>query len=1233
MAKLADILAASAAVLGLIVLAGWILSLPVLTSFWSDGIPMAPSTALFFLLYAFSFLLYTGWPAISRRSRMSAVLTWLLAAASLALLLLSSCGIYSPVEFLGLQVAGQVSGAPIGHMSPMTALLFLTTGCSLLLLTPNGRKRGLSSFWLAATVVMLSMLLVVGYLVGAPLFYGTKIIPPAMATALAFALLGTALLLAAGIRASSPLHREYASARNGAAPVLLLVFLFLVVGILGAGSFYAHHVQKQFRGQIESELSAIADLKIQELQQWRRERLQDGMVFFQNDNFSERVQQFFNNPRDGEARRRLAIWLEIIDKFPQYTRIVLADATGVDRLILTSRPELQVPEKDRNIEEALALRQVTLLDFHRIRPGLPPHLTLFVPILAAPDWQERIGVLLFEIDPQAYLYPMIQNWPTPSETAETLLVRRDGDDVLFLNDLRFKKDAALNFRLPLSRSDLPAAMAALEKTGIVEGTDYKNHRVIAALRSVPDSPWHMVARINKDEITQPLRERLYAIFGFLSMLLVAVGILIWLIWRNQSVHFYRLRYEAAMALEESERKLRILFESARDGILVADVQTQRFVMANNAICRMLDYELPELLTLGMKDIHPVADLPVVTATFERLVRGEETLAINIPMQCRNGSIFYADINTSPIELGGQACILGIFRDITERMQAEARIEHLNRVLRAIRNVNQLIVKATSAGELIENACALLVERQSYASAIIILTDENHLPIAHAEAGAGIDFCPFIKEIDQKRLPVCCEVARKKDGVHVMREGDTFCRTCPLDTVCVPPQRMAIRLEHQSRDYGYLMVSLAINVTMDQEEETLFAELAGDLAYCLDNMRINREMREVEEENKKLAEQFFQAQKMEAVGQLAGGVAHDFNNLLSIIIGYTTILEEEMAPTASSREALTEIYDAAIRAKNLTRQLLAFSRKQILEMHIVDVNKIITDFEKLLRRTLGEDIRMRLNLTSEPVTVKADASQLEQILLNLAVNSRDAMPDGGLLTIETGLVHLDEEYAATRPGTRPGPHVMIGISDTGSGMDKEIQAKIFEPFFTTKALGKGTGLGLSTVYGVVKQHGGNIWIYSEPGQGTTFKIYLPAVGEPVVSVEKNKAPQLPASNGESVLVVEDEPSVRKLACQVLMRHGYTVLESNDVNHAVEIARHHTRPIELLLTDVVMPDMKGTEVFRQVSVFHPRIKVLYMSGYTENVIAHHGVLDEGVQFLQKPFTAEGLLGKVCHTLSVP
>ena len=607
-----------------------------------------------------------------------------------------------------------------------------------------------------------------------------------------------------------------------------------------------------------------------------------------------------------------------------------------------------------------------------------------------------------------------------------------------------------------------------------------------------------------------------------------------------------------------------------------------------------------------------------------------SLVANIPMLCRDGSVFYADINATPIHLGGQTCILGTFRDITGRMQAEARIEHLNRVLRAIRNVNQLIVNATTVDELIHKACIVLADRRSYKSALIILTDKSDLPVAHAEEGAGIDFRPLIEQIEQGILPSCCAAAQAKQGVYLIRGKGTVCETCPMRSVCVSLQQMSIRLEHHDSVYGYLAVSVDMDIAMDDEEERLFDELAGDLAYSLHNLEVKRDMHRAEEENKKLETQFFQAQKMEAVGQLAGGVAHDFNNLLSIILGYSALLEEEMMPSPSAKEAITEIYDAAIRAKNLTRQLLAFSRKQMLDMDIIDVNEVIGNFEKFLRRTIGEDIQLHIALTAGSAFIKADVSQLEQILMNLAVNARDAMPDGGLLTIETAPIHLDEAYAAAKPDTRPGPHVMIGISDNGSGMEKAIQARIFEPFFTTKALGKGTGLGLSTVYGVVKQHGGNIWVYSEPGEGTTSKIYLPAADETVAPQEKKKDRQILSTQSETVLVVEDETLVQKLACRILLRNGYTVLEREDVNDAVAIAGRHSESIQLLLADVIMPIMKVTEVYKQVCEFHPQVRVLYMSGYTENVIAHHGVLKEGVHFLQKPFSAEGLLEKVHSTL---
>ena len=1226
--RLSWFLSSLAAGFGLLALVGWIVSIHWLTTFWPGGIPMAPSSALVFLLYGSVLPFRIMGSETSRLFRLSPLLGWMATGFSIILLILSLRGIYLPVEYLGIDITGMMDGVPVGHMSPMTAFIFSITGCSLLLLSPDIRTSNLVSFWLAAIIVLISMILIVGYLLGTPLFYGTAIIPPAMATSLAFSFLGVSLLLAAGFKAWPPRQTAYDGIRNGAGSILLLVFILLATGILATGYLYAQYQQKQFRSRTEVELDTIANLKIREIKQWRQERLKDGLVFFKNAAFSETIRQYQSG--DVEAKRHLDFWLEKIILFPQYNRISLLNAAGVEQLSIPNRSVETVSEKTLDIGNAAETQQVFFLDFTRKDRDLPPCLAIVVPILSAPDWSELLGMLTIEIDPQEYLYPLLQNWPTPSESAETLLVRRDGDSVLFLNDLRFKNNAALNLRFPLTQRDLSAAMAVQGKVGIIEGVDYQNKKVIAAVQPVLDSPWFMVAKIDLEEIARPLRERLFGMTGLLCALLLGAGGLVGLVWRNQRANFYRLQYEAAMAVEESEKRLRLIFESSKDGILAVDMKARKFVVANEEICRMLGYGHDELLTMHLSDIHPAAALPAIAEQFERRARGEASLIVNIPMLCKDGSVFYADINATQIRLDDQNCILGTFRDITDRMQAEARIEHLNRVLRAIRSVNQLIVTASSVDELIQKACTILADRRSYISALIVLTDENDRPFAHAEEGAGVDFHHFIEQIKQGTLPLCCASAKKKGGIYLTRGKDTICEACPVASVCVSPQKMSILLEHQKTVYGYLVVRVDIDIAMDDEEEKLLIELAGDLAYSLHNMEAKKIMLRTEEEKKKLEAQFFQSQKMEAVGQLAGGVAHDFNNLLSIIIGYTDLLKEEGIAAASSEEAVTEIYDAAIRATNLTRQLLAFSRKQMLEMQVVDVNKVISSFEKLLRRTIGEDIQMRLIPTSEPVLVKADESQLEQILLNLAVNARDAMPDGGLLTIETACVVLDEAYVSGKPEVSPGPHVMIAISDNGSGMDKATRDRIFEPFFTTKAMGKGTGLGLSMVYGVVKQHNGNIWVYSEPGEGTTFKIYLPSVKEVNIPQGKHINKRKPSAQAETVLVVEDEPSLRKLACQVLMRNGYTVLESKDENDAITVASHHKEPIQLLLTDVIMPTMKGTEVYEKVCKFHPQVRVLYMSGYTANVIAHHGVLDEGVHFLQKPFSAESLLEKVYNTL---
>jgi PAS domain S-box-containing protein len=391
------------------------------------------------------------------------------------------------------------------------------------------------------------------------------------------------------------------------------------------------------------------------------------------------------------------------------------------------------------------------------------------------------------------------------------------------------------------------------------------------------------------------------------------------------------------------------------------------------------------------------------------------------------------------------------------------------------------------------------------------------------------------------------------------------------------------------------------------------------------------------ERKRLEEQLLQSQKMEAVGQLAGGVAHDFNNILTAIVGYTDLLAVDFQGNDRSLEDLDEIRKAARRAAALTRQLLAFSRKQVLEPRVIELNGLVQNLDKMLRSLITENIDLRAELSPDIFAVRADPNQLEQVIMNLAINARDAMPKGGSLTIETRNTTLDEAYAAQHVSVVPGEYVMLAVSDTGHGMDEKTKARIFEPFFTTKPEGRGTGLGLSTVYGIVKQSGGNIWLYSEPGKGTTFKVYLPAVdtqavddARPVAAAAREGPRAGLSAHAETVLLVEDDAQLRRLAHRALSGEGYNVLEADRGAVALDIARRHPGRIDLLLTDVVMPDTNGRKLADALRAERPGLRVLFMSGYPDGAIVHHGMLDPGVAYLPKPFTTEAVARKIREVL---
>jgi len=455
----------------------------------------------------------------------------------------------------------------------------------------------------------------------------------------------------------------------------------------------------------------------------------------------------------------------------------------------------------------------------------------------------------------------------------------------------------------------------------------------------------------------------------------------------------------------------------------------------------------------------------------------------------------------------------------------------------------------------------------------------------------------------------------------------------------PEDRHKTEVELATAPDGVPRLDRVFRIVLPHTGETRWIERRGQLTLHTGGVRgrwvrgvvmdVTERVR-LEDALRAAEDQLRQSQKMEAIGRLAGGIAHDFNNLLSVVLSYSDMLLSAGVVSEPHAGDLREIQGAAERAANLTRALLAFSRQQVLEPTVLDLNDVVQQMDKMLRRVIGEDIELRW--TAEPALgrVRVDAGQIEQVLMNLAVNARDAMPGGGKLLLETANVELDETYAEMHVGVTPGPHVMLAVTDTGAGMSKEVQAKIFEPFFTTKDLGKGTGLGLSTVFGIVRQSGGHIWVYSEPGQGTTFKIYFPRTD---LAPDVKTRPPLAAGRlrgSETLLLVEDDEQLRVVSRTILAKSGYRVIAADGPADALARCAEESGPIHLMITDVVMPGMNGLELATQAAKSRPAMKVLYVSGYTNNTIVHHGVLDEGVAFLQKPITPDALLRKVREIL---
>jgi len=641
------------------------------------------------------------------------------------------------------------------------------------------------------------------------------------------------------------------------------------------------------------------------------------------------------------------------------------------------------------------------------------------------------------------------------------------------------------------------------------------------------------------------------------------------------------RKQAEAALWESEDRYRDLVENSQDLICTHDLQGQ-FLSVNPAVAKLLGYDRSTILKMNVRDIL-APDVRDQFSSYLDTIRRDGIAKGSMLVQTATGERRLLEYNnTLRTEGVASPIVRSINHDVTEPKQVEQALRES------------------------EEKYRILVETSPDA---ITLFDLNLNIIMVNGPALTLYGCERSEEIIGKSVLdflVPEQLARAREDIEKLLE------TGSIGTV---------EYTFLKKDGTFFPVELKASLILDKKKKP-------GAILCVS--RDITERKRVEQEKAALEEQFRQSQKMEAIGRLAGGISHDFNNLLTIIKGYSQLFRIEIKENDPLRRNIEQITKATDRASGLIRQLLAFSRRQIFEMRVLDLNTVLRELEKMLRRVIGEDIELVTLFADDLGRVKTDLGQIEQVVMNLAVNAKDAMPNGGRLTIETANVDLDDAYAHSHIDVTPGRYVMLSVSDNGVGMDPEVKERVFEPFFTTKEKDKGTGLGLSTVYGIVKQSEGNIWVYSEPGKGTTFKIYLPRVEEAFEEIDEKVVNEELLHGSETILVVEDEEEVRQLAADILGKQGYKVLQAHDEGDALSICEQNRGPIPLMLTDVVMPKINGRALYERLAPLHPEMKVLYMSGYTGNAIVHHGVLEPGINYIQKPFSMEGLVREVRQVL---
>ncbi len=1062
-------------------------------------------------------------------------------------------------------------------------------------------------------------------------------------------------------------------------------------------------IQKQtMQKAAENQLASIARLKIDQISAWRNERLEKGLEVATRPFLSMHLIRFLAEPQ-AQDRQMLLAEFSALKAHDGYMNIMLVDQKGLIKLSLPGPLEISDPYA-KAIGDAFHNLKPAISALHADNQNPDPHITVVVPLFPKGIEGEPIGALVLVTDAARFLFPLIQSWPVASRSAETLLVRRDGDDVLFLSPLRHKANTALELRIPLSQTDLPAAMAIKGYQGIAVGNDYRGVRVASFLQPIPDSPWFMVTKEDAAELYADWRlSALLMVALLLSTIALASMFVLVVRQHDQKKHFQSL-YKSEAALRIATERYGVTLKAIGDAVISTDAQG-KVELLNAAAEALTGWDEATARGRSLQEVFQIIDEltrrqvenPATRVLREGVVVGlaNHTLLID-----KNGVERPIADSGAPIrnEKGEITGVVLVFRDQSEERAYQKQIRESEKRYKALYNsirdailvtdINRTIVDCNPAfAELFEYSpeniigkkSSIVYENEVETEAIgKVLSeggnnDTHHFFLTNlkkksgelfpAEAavyllrddeGKAIGHIGLIRDVTRRkqteaeRTRLLRAIEQTTEMIVITDAQGTIQYVNPaFESVTGYTRQEAVgknpRLlksgAHDEHFYRNLWKTISggntwegriVNKRKDGKhytEETIISPVGDGSGRIVNFVAAKRDI----SKQLILSAQLQQAQKLESIGRLAGGVAHDYNNMLSVIMGYAELAIGKIDESHPIHEDLAEILKAADRSMQITRQLLAFARRQTIAPKLLDLNETVEAALKMLRHLIGEDVDLKWLPKHGLWPVKMDLAQIEQILANLCVNARDAIEGVGRITIETENVSFDDEYCTMHEGFNAGDYVQLTVSDSGCGIEKEVLDHIFEPFFTTKREGQGTGLGLSTVYGIVKQNNGFINVYSEPDKGTTIKIYLARYLGPIDSAKKEKLVPMPTGRGETILLVEDERSILELARKIIHELGYHVLVARTPGEAIRLAEQRTGDIALLITDVVMPEMNGKDLYTRLSALRPNLKSLFMSGYTANVIAHHGVLDDGVHFIQKPFSRKDLAQKIRSALN--